>query len=139
MIGRGAIGCALLAGIGAASPALADPCTSPLPSSAGQRFSGSVRYVGDGDSMCIGTSDDPQTWIEVRLADFDAPELHAPSGMEAKAALTTIALGHPASCTSMRGRSGRVRVYDRVIAVCTIRGRSIGTLLRQAGVPEGGR
>ena len=73
------ISCAVLAGIGMASPAAADPCTGPLPSTAGQSFSGPVRYVSDGDSLCIGASSDPQSWIEVRLADFDAPELHSPS------------------------------------------------------------
>jgi hypothetical protein len=37
-----------------------------------------------------------------------------------------------------RGRNGRVRSYDRVIAVCRIEGRSIGALLREAGGVEGG-
>lgn len=133
------MGAALLAGAGLASPAAADPCTAPLPMRAGQTFFGSVRYIGDGDSLCIGASADPGSWIEVRLADFDAPELHAASGARAKAALETVALGRPASCTAVRGRSGRVRVYDRVVAVCLIGGRSIGRLLRQAGAVQGGR
>lgn len=133
------IWCAVLAGISMASAAAADPCTGPLPSTAGQTFSGAVRYVGDGDSLCIGASSDPQSWIEVRLADFDAPELHSPSGALAKGALESVALGRSAACTSVRGRSGRVRVYDRVIALRTIGGRSVGTLLRQAGALQGGR
>ncbi|MDT9600441.1 nuclease [Sphingosinicella rhizophila] len=137
---RGAlIGAALLAGVGLASPAAADPCTAPLPTREGHTFSGFVRYVGDGDSLCIGASADPRTWIEVRLADFDAPELHAALGARAKAALKAVALRRPAMCTAVRGRSGRVRVYDRVVALCSIEGRSIGTLLRQAGAPEGDR
>jgi hypothetical protein len=53
----------------------ADPCEGRLPSAAGQKFEGLVRYAGDGDSLCSGQSPDPLTWIEVRLADFDAPEL----------------------------------------------------------------
>lgn len=66
-----------------AAPAQADPCEGPLPSAAGQKFEGLVRYVGDGDSLCVGQAADPGTWIEVRLADFDAPELHAPEGRRA--------------------------------------------------------
>lgn len=73
-----------------ALPALADPCTGPLPKE-GARFSGVVRYVGDGDGLCVGASSDPSTWIEVRLADFYAPELHDPGGAEAKAALARLA------------------------------------------------
>lgn len=64
--------------------AFADPCEGPLPRRAGAEFSGIVRYVGDGDSLCVGTSSDPATWIEVRLADFNAPELHADGGAAAK-------------------------------------------------------
>ena len=36
-----------------AAPALADPCEGRLPA-AGQEFSGVVRYVGDGDGLCVG-------------------------------------------------------------------------------------
>jgi hypothetical protein len=35
------------------SVAHADPCTAPLPAR-GTVFSGVVRYIGDGDSLCIG-------------------------------------------------------------------------------------
>ena len=70
-----------------ASPAKADPCEGPLPSRPSVEFSGTVRYVGDGDSLCVGQTDDPNEWIEVRIADFDAPELHRPGGEAAKAAL----------------------------------------------------
>lgn len=112
--------------------AWADPCTAPLPS-AGTNFSGQVRYVGDGDSLCVGTSSDPSTWIEVRVADFYAPELHTPEGPKSKAALERIAMGRAVSCTAGR------RSYDRVVAKCTIGGASIGELMRRAGVAEGGR
>src|SRR3546814_8845938 len=66
------------------SPARADPCEGSLPSRPGQQFSGTVRYVGDGDGFCVGSSTDPNTWIEVRLADFDVPELHSPDGLRSK-------------------------------------------------------
>jgi hypothetical protein len=48
------------------------------------KFFRQVRYVGDGDSVCVGTSADASTWIEVRVADFYAPELHTPDGPKAK-------------------------------------------------------
>jgi micrococcal nuclease len=112
--------------------ARADPCTAPLPSS-GSQFGGTVRYVGDGDSLCVGQSNDPNSWIEVRVADFYAPELHSAQGPAAKIALERIAMGRAAQCTAGR------RSYDRVVARCTIGGSSIGELMRRQGVPEGGR
>ena len=121
-----------------ASPARADPCEGRLPSRAGQQFGGTVRYVGDGDGFCVGNSADPNTWIEVRLADFDAPELHSSDGRRSKAFLEQVALGQTVNCEARRGRSGRVIVYDRVIAVCRVGGRSIGDLLRSLHAPEGG-
>lgn len=122
------------------SPALAfaDPCEGPLPRTAGAEFSGVVRYVGDGDSLCVGNSSDPATWIEVRLADFNAPELHRDGGAAAKIALESLAMGQNAQCVATRGRNRRVVSYDRVIAVCRIGGRRIGDALRAAGVREGG-
>lgn len=121
-----------------AAPAQADPCEGRLPSAAGQKFEGLIRYVGDGDSLCVGQSPDPQTWIEVRLADFDAPELHAPEGPRAKLLLEQIAFGRRAQCEARRGRSGRVISHDRVIAVCRVDGRSIGDLMRERHAPQGG-
>ena len=119
--------------------ALADPCEGRLPSRQGETFSGLVRYVGDGDSLCIGPSSDPATWIEVRLSDFDAPELNGPGGREARDRLSRIAGGRVLACAAVRGRNGRVIVYDRVIAACRLNGRGVGDLLRAAGGREGGR
>lgn len=118
--------------------AWADPCEGALPRRAGESFSGQVRYVGDGDSLCVANSSDPATWIEVRLADFDAPELHADGGQAAKIALEQLTLGRHVQCVAARGRSGRVISYDRVIAACTIGGRRIGDALRASGAREGG-
>jgi len=76
---------AILLIVGAAcfpSWALADPCAAPLPR-AGTVFDGQVRYVGDGDSICVGKTNDPAEWIEIRVADFFAPELNSPGGVEA--------------------------------------------------------
>lgn len=112
-----------------ASAALADPCEAPLPRR-GEFFSGPVRYVGDGDSLCVAG---PAGLIEVRVADFYAPELHEPGGREAKAVLSRIAMGQRVTC-----HAGK-RSYDRVVAVCVLSGLSLGDRMRRAGVKEGGR
>lgn len=134
-----AIACALAA-LGIAAPALADPCKAipdrgALPSGLGpgQTFSGRVVYVGDGDSLCVATGWTKETWIEVRLADFYGPELSAPDGQAAKAVLTRLTFGRQLTCTARR------RSYDRIVALCRRDGRSVGELLRAAGVREGGR
>lgn len=126
----GIVGLALC--LSASQSAQADPCTAHLPSR-GTNFSGQVRYVGDGDSLCVGQSSEPDTWIEIRVADFYAPELHSPGGPQAKAALQKIAMGQVAQC-----KAGH-RSYDRVVAQCFIRGESIGDSMRKAGIQEGGR
>lgn len=120
------------------APAHADPCRAPLPAQAGMRFSGTVQYEGDGDGLCVGRTANSDEWVEVRLADFDAPELHEPGGTAAKAALERISLHREITCTTERGRSGRVIPFDRVIARCRIGTDSVGDLFRQAGVVAGG-
>jgi endonuclease YncB( thermonuclease family) len=114
-----------------ASSAQADPCEGALPA-AGVSFTGVVRYVGDGDGLCVSDSSDRKQWIEVRLADFYAPELHARGGQAAKRALTYIALGRRVRCAAGK------RSYDRVVARCWLGSTSIGDLMRSARVPEGG-
>jgi micrococcal nuclease len=128
-----------LAGLALASPAAADPCRAipdkgPMPAflKPGSTFSGPVTYVGDGDSLCVAVGASPADWVEVRVSDFYAPELNAPGGQEAKAALERIAKGQRVECGALR------QSYDRVVARCTITGRSLGDLMRSAGVREGG-
>lgn len=127
-----------------ATPARADPCTAipdrgPAPAWIvhGAQFAGTVRHVGDGDSICVSSSPDPRTWVEVRLADFYAPELSEPGGRAAASRMRALAAGRTAACEVTR--EGRVRSYDRVVATCRIGGRSLGDLMRAAGVGEGGR
>lgn len=129
-----------------AAPALADPCKAipdrgPAPSwaRAGFTISGPVRYVGDGDSICVSASADPRTWVEIRLADWYAPELSEPGGRDAKSVMERITRGQQVSCMAVRGDGGRVVSYDRLVAVCRIRGVSLGDLMRRQGQSEGGR
>jgi micrococcal nuclease len=130
---------AVLGTITAATAAHADPCKAipdhgPMPAylDHGANFSGPVVYVGDGDSLCVAVGKGPANWVEVRLEDFYAPELHSPTGPQAKAALERVAMGRDASCVVDH------QSYDRVVATCRIGGRSIGDLLRAAGIAEGG-
>lgn len=116
----------------AGGDAHADPCEAQLPR-LGQAFAGLVRYVGDGDSLCVGPSSDPKEWIEVRLGDFYAPELREPGGEAAKHALQSVALNRQINCVAGK------RSYDRVIAVCRLGGAPIGDILRARGAREGGR
>lgn len=118
--------------LASATPAFADPCEAPLPPN-GTAFSGIVRYVGDGDSLCVGPAGRPDLWVEIRLADFYAPKLHEPGGQRAKALLVSIAAGKRLDC-----RAGR-RSYDCVVAWCEIDGKPIGDLLRARGGAEGGK
>lgn len=113
-------------------PVFADPCEALLPK-AGTIFSGAIRYIGDGDGLCVGPAERPDRWIEIRLSDFYAPELHKPRGRDANDRLNRLAFGQTLVC-----RAGR-RSYDRVVAACTLAGRPLGDLLRAAGGVEGGR
>lgn len=68
--------------VGWSAPAQADPCEGKLPAK-GAAFSGVVRYVGDGDSLCVGPAGQPNRWIEVQLGDIYAPELRDAGGADA--------------------------------------------------------
>lgn len=111
------------------SPALADPCEADLPRK-GETFAGPVTYIVDGDGLCVGHD---RGGIEVRLGDFNAPELHAPGGKEAKAALERIAKGRRIECVADH------KSWDRMVSFCTLDGRGLGDRMRAAGIAEGGR
>ena len=139
------VGAACVATI-AATEASADPCKAipdrgPPPAwmKSGAVFAGQVRYVIDGDGFCVGASSDPDTWVEVRMVDFDAPELNSSEGRAAKAAMSRIVAGRTVRCVVERGRRGSVVTYDRVLARCTLsNGRSIAQSMVAAGVRQGG-
>ncbi len=105
-----------------------DRCQAPLPFP-GTAFEGPVEWVADGDSLCVSGD---EGLIEVRLADFDAPELSQPGGNEARAALRRIALGKPARCRALHTS------HDRIVARCVIDGTPLGQAMREAGAQSGG-
>ena len=74
----------------------------------------------------------------MRLADFFAPELNE-GGSAAKAALERLAMNRAIVCVPQRGFNGDIRTWDRIVARCQIGNRSVGDLMRGAGVREGGR
>lgn len=129
-----------------ATQALADPCRAipdkgprPTWAKAGFVVTGTARYIIDGDGLCIGSTGDPQGWVEIRLADFYAPELKESGGAVAKAALTRLTGGRTIRCTAVKGDGGRAVSYDRLIAVCRIGKTSLADLMRRDGQYEGGR
>jgi micrococcal nuclease len=106
-----------------------DACRGPLPP-VGVKFSGVVTWVGDGDMVCLGPNRDRR--IEVRLADFNAPEKGQPNFQLAWDALRGIALDEFVECV------GTHYSHDRIVARCTLDGRSLGDRMRDARAPEGG-
>jgi hypothetical protein len=123
-----------------ASAAYADPCkaipdhgAAPSYLHAGATFSGQVIYIGDGDSLCVAVGPGPMQWVEVRVADFYAPELHEHDGEQAKATLSRLAYGRQATCVADH------QSHDRIVATCKIGGQSVGDMMRAASVQEGGR
>jgi len=129
------LGIALFGGVAFADPCTAIPDRGPMPAylHRGAVFSGPVAYVGDGDGLCVAVGPTPDQWVEVRLADFYAPELSEPCGKEAKRALETLVMDKAVSCTAQK------RSYDRVVAICRLNGQSLGDRLRRNGATEGGR
>ncbi len=120
-------------------PAFADPCEASLPTQVGAEFSGVVRYIVDGDGLCVGPANGGgSTWIEVRLMDFNAPELREQGGQEARQTLRRLVFGQRVDCVVTRGRAGSTTSYDRTHAVCRLGGQRLGDLMRAAGVNEGG-
>lgn len=124
-----------IAGVAHADPCKAIPDRGPLPSylAPGSTFSGPVTYVGDGDSLCVALGPARDAWVEVRLADFYAPELSEPGGAEAKVKLARLVMGRRISCT------GDHQSFDRIVAWCRLGYTRLGDLMRLSGTTEGGR
>lgn len=112
-----------------AAPASATPdvtCNAPLPAK-DKDFGGEVTFVASGHVMCVGRE---LGGIAVRLADFNAPEPDAPGGQAARATLSYYALSKTVACHSHK------RAKKHVVALCTVNGRKLGDLLREAGINE---
>lgn len=133
----------ILAATTFATPAIADPCKAipdrgPWPADLrlGVPFTGPVTYVGDGDGLCVATTPgrerDPATWVEVRIADFLAPELSEPGGRIARDVLAQVTAGKRVVCVHHHSNN------RRSVAYCTVGGKRIGDVMRSAGAPEGG-
>ena len=125
----------LAAGTAQADPCRAIPDRGPLPAHLrpGAVVQGPVSYVGDGDSLCVALGPSPEQWVEIRLADFYAPELREAGGAEAKAQLERLTRGRRLTCRIQK------QSYDRAVARCELNGVAVGDLLRRAGAKEGGR
>lgn len=129
----------ILAALGGAI-AHADPCEAPVRGyPVGAVVSGSVRYVGDGDMLCVGATANPSSWVEVRLSNWFAPELNQAGGIAARDLLRERAMGRSARCVVERGRDGRTYNYDRLIARCAVGGRDIASLMYGQATTQGGR
>jgi len=122
-----------LAGLGWTGATQASPnqCPGALPRP-NTTFGGVVRIVLDGDTICVSEKPYVKSWIKIRLADFNAPELDRPGGARAQAALEDTALNQRVVCVS-GGRS-----LDRVMARCTIEKKNIGAFMRDAGIKQSG-
>ncbi len=116
------------------SPAARAPATETA-STIPELIAGRAVGVVDGDGLVL------ETGHEIRLGDFNAPELNQPGGREAKQALTDIAYGQSLACTPCEGarNPGRCTSYDRIIATCRLNGQRLGDLMRDRGIAEGGR
>lgn len=90
-----------------------------------------MAWILDGDSLCVGQADGQM--IEVRLADFSAPEFTDPGGLDAMDRLIGLTLMRHVTCTALAWS------YDRTVARCRLNGWPLGTALRAAGGVEGGR
>lgn len=122
-----------------ATAAYADPCKAVPDHGRApakllhQQFNGRVTYVGDGDSLCVALGRSPSEWVEVRLGDFYAPELHDAGGTEAKANLSRLVMGRSLNCYPTK------QSFDRIVATCMLGSRSVGDMLRAIGEAQGGR
>lgn len=106
-------------------------CTAHWPRK-GMTYAGEMRTIRDGDTVCVCSGTDPRTCVRTRLADFYAPEIYEPGGVEARDTLAGIAAGRRWVCTYHHVTRNRAASY------CEADGQRIGDLMRAAGVREGG-
>jgi hypothetical protein len=90
-------------------------------------FEGEVRYVMDGDTLCLANRGGT---VRVRLADFNAAELDEQGGSAAKQILSELTLGSRLTCTVLD------HSLDAVVALCMINIENVGNMLRAKGARE---
>jgi endonuclease YncB( thermonuclease family) len=79
---------------GAARALVIVACAAILSAAAGERLSGRVVAVADGDSLTVLTPEHRQ--VQVRLAQIDAPEIGQPSGRASRRSLADVCYGKQA-------------------------------------------
>lgn len=118
-----------------ATEAVADPCeaiprTGSLPPHLrpGSTFEGPVNRVLDGDGLCVALGPSPGEWVEVRLADFYAPELHEPEGAAARSTLAKLVLRQRLRCVSQKTNAVRLLTPDEGSGLLRLEASLVGGL-----------
>jgi micrococcal nuclease len=96
-----------------ASPAVADEPTI---------LTGTVTKVRDGDTIEVGS-------IPIRLNGVSAPELKEPLGQQSKRFMRGLVHGKRVRC-ELNGK----KTYDRLVGVCYLDERDIGSAVIEAGL-----
>jgi hypothetical protein len=115
---------ALLALAPVSGIAHAAACAGRAPAGATE-FRGPVLEVLDGARLCVAVSEEPSSWVEVRLAD--AP--HAPT----RGALMAASFGQDVTCRFVAEAAGEP------LAMCRSRNGSVGRLSGEPAIVEAGR
>jgi hypothetical protein len=94
-------------------------CSAPSPAS-GQRFTGTVLQVIDGETLCLAQGPTPADWIRVSVAG-------APRDAR-RSALAAAAFGRVLSCVALRDSP------SGVVADCAVAGAAVNQLIMTKAV-----
>ncbi len=98
----------------------------PAPHAAGQRLTGTVVVVHDGDTVSVST---PRGILKVRLEGIDCPELAQRRGRDAKALTERLVINR-----TVRLETDGVDQYDRVLARLFVNDMDVNASLVRAGL-----
>jgi micrococcal nuclease len=84
-------------------------------------LTGTVTKVRDGDTIEVGK-------IPIRLNGVSAPEINEPLGRGSKAFMVDLVMNKPVRC-ELNGE----RTYDRLVGICYLNSKDIGSLVIGAG------
>jgi len=89
--------------------------------------------VIDGQTLCVALGFEPDTWVQLRIADAPAPASLVRASTDAtgpnpRGALMEAALARMAVCRTHRDDDGQV------VAACEVEGKSLGRSLRDPAV-----